>query len=196
MDSYQRFNQSVSQNREKRQDGLDQPQRCSKNSEPLNVTNAIVYGDYYRNLDDSVPSMGCFSSKVSRGVRIECGDGIEAAQSAALCEFEQLVAEFSERAWMDDNFEPTDGLFCPLSVCLVDQFGSVLARYENDAWVDYKDLPDESEWESLLIRANQLEKMAFFESSQDNFTASQSLRDRASRIRQDIEIAKNYKNVK
>ena len=162
MDSYQRFNQSVFQMREKRQDQLDQPQRYTKASAQLVVTNAIVYGHYYRNLDDGVPSMGCFSSKVSRSIRIERDDDIEAAKLVALDEFERLVAEFSQNGWTDDNFEPTDGLFNPLSICLLDQTGSVLARYENDEWVNFKDLPSESEWESIINAGESVGKDGVF----------------------------------
>ena len=150
-----------------------------------------ICGYFYRNINDQVPSHGCFTMEGKHTIDLPSSNGLEDAKNKAFIEFTVLNDEFEKEAGTDDNFDPYDGLFSPSCILLLDQFGECITRYKNSEWQESHDLPSKDEYEALMAKSQQLRNDASIEAGWDNFSTAQSMRCEARNIELLIQMSKN-----
>lgn len=156
---------------------------------PLWVQTIVLRGQVCQDMYDEHPGLAYFYS-----------DAKEVFEAPPYCPLSRAV-EISSKILADAQLltgheEECDGLFCPSSIALLDQFGNTVQESsprndvvgsQSSEWLT--DFPCRSDWPALEIEAKKLDSEGRIESSWDNFDTGRRLHAEAARLRRSIQIA-------
>jgi hypothetical protein len=180
------------------------PAQPAEGEATFRVTSITIEGSVLRDMYDDHPGLAYFRSSSSVGVHVPepltINQAMETALTAwkAVCEEEAGVHEEAvpedlgseidvivEDPTVDDDY---DGKFSASRIVLRDRSGEVVQQYDGSNWVT--DFTPADKWKGLLEQAKALEDEASEEARWDNFSTSDNLCEKATRLRRQVAIAR------
>lgn len=172
--------------------GVQNAMKRMKDESPLFVEIVEIHGCVWQDMYDDHPGFAYFDSPGMESTTMPAYCSLNKAMAIAV----QMLHE-GQQAVKDKDYY--DGLFCPNSIVLRDQFGNVVQEYTNrfighgnggwqTGWLTQ--FPSEQECGALEATAHALSVEASEEARWDNFNSARGLRKKASELRSRVSIAK------
>lgn len=152
---------------------------------PRYVATVVLRGLLWHDVYEGHPGLAHFSTGGSKR--------FEAPPYCTLSAGMELALKHLADAQVDADEDIRDGLFCPTSIVLLDQFDQAMQEHadlgqRHPSWL--VDVPPAHTWAELEEHAGELDAEAALEAGWDNFETARHLRELAAAARRRIQIAR------